>query len=109
MNRSGFFSAVLVLMLALPAGSLMAQQESRVTRSLGTIDEINQDYGYIIVDGNRMEFRDAEVVITYRGMPIRSSLLSKGIRISYTTGRDGSVSNIALIGPTDILQAFDQH
>ena len=101
------FSAVLLLVAALaaPASELAAQALSNVQ---GTIDEVMMDDGIIVIDGKQLVVRAADLVITYKGEPVRSSFLDTGMSVFYSTRSDGSVSEITLIGPASVLDALSQ-
>lgn len=106
MNRYRFFnSLLLVLFLSLQVDVVAAQ----VTSAFGTIDEVKQDDGYIVIDGSTFDFKVSEVVINYGNRRVRASFLSPGLRISYITRNDGSISDITLIGPTNVLEQLDNH
>lgn len=94
---------LLLLALALPAVHAAAQVMSGVS---GTIEEVLMDEGLIVIDGKRLVVRPSDLVITYKGAPVRASFLDAGMTVLYSTRDDGSVSTITLIGPASVLDAL---
>jgi Tfp pilus assembly PilM family ATPase len=97
---------LLALALALPALQVSAQAVRNVS---GTIDEFMIDEHYMVVDGKRLVVNEGNLVITYKGEPVRPSLVSRGLTIFYSTSADGSVSEIVLVGPAARLDQINQH
>lgn len=95
----------LLLVLALSALQVLAQAVSNVQ---GTIDSVMIDDGYIVIDGRQLPIRPADLVITYKGEPIRASFLDAGLSVFYSTRSDGSVSEITLVGPVTVLEGFSK-
>jgi hypothetical protein len=99
------FKILLALMLALPALQASAQPVRDVS---GTIDEFMIDAHYMIVDGKRLVVNEGDLVITYKGQVLSPSLVSAGLSILYSTGADGSVTEIVLVGPASRLDRINQ-
>jgi|SRR5690606_4489767 len=97
----------LLMLLALAAPAWVQAQAQRNVH--GTIDEVMLDEQYIVIDGKRLVVRGSEVVVTYKGEPVDIVLLTEGLTAMYNTRADGSISEITLIGPTAVLEAFKQH
>lgn len=98
--KSPLLSRLLLwLVLVAPGVGALGQESGSSALASGTIDEIMQNDGYIIIDGQRIEFRQPDVVITYDNQEVRASFLAKGQRIEYRTRADGSISMITLLGP----------
>jgi hypothetical protein len=96
----------LMLLLALTAPAALAQaQPSRGV--LGKVDSVMLDDQVIVIDGKRLVVREAELVVTYKGRPVRATFVAEGLSISYSTREDGSVSEITLVGPADVLEQID--
>lgn len=95
----------LALLLAL--GALPAAAQA-VTNVQGTIDSVMMDDGYIVISGRQLPVRAAELVITYKGEPVRAAFLDAGMAVFYSTRADGSVSSITLVGPVSVLEALDR-
>jgi hypothetical protein len=85
----------------------LSQETDISTRLAGTIDEIMQDDGYIVINGNKYAFREPEVVITYNDQEIRSVFLAAGQRVFYRTRGDGSISVITLVPPNRELDQLN--
>jgi hypothetical protein len=100
--------AKLLLLLALlaPAAHVSAQAQNNIQ---GRIDSVMIDDGVIVINGRRLAIRQAELVITYKGEPIRPFFLSEGLSVFYSTRADGSVSEITLIGPASVLDKIEKH
>ena len=99
-----YFSRLLLLLaLMVPTAYVAAQAQSNLQ---GTIDRVMMDDGFIVINGKQLVVRAADLVITYQGEPIRSSFLTEGLTVFYSTRADGSVSEITLIGPANILGQF---
>jgi hypothetical protein len=94
---------VLLAALVLPAAYASAQAAAGLS---GTIDEVMMDDGVIVISGRRLVVRAADLVITYKGEPVRSSFLDAGMTVQYSTRSDGSVDQITLIGPAAVLEAI---
>ncbi|MDG2175711.1 MAG: hypothetical protein P8M72_06235 [Gammaproteobacteria bacterium] len=115
MKKDIILRLVLVLLMVLPTGHIVAQdnrdnRNDRDNRSLmGTIDETMQDDGYIVISDTKLAFRSSDVEITYRGNSVRSSFLTQGMQVRYRTRSDGSLSEITLIGPPRLLEEINNH
>lgn len=96
---------LLVLALTAPAAYVSAQASSIP----GKIDSVMVDDGYIVIDGKQMPVRGGDLVITYKGEAVRTSFLAPGLNVLYSTRSDGSVSEITLLGPSNVLDQLDQH
>jgi hypothetical protein len=94
---------LLLLSLALPATYAAAQVSSGVS---GTIESVMMDDGIIVIDGRRLAIQAADLVITYKGQPVRASFLDAGMTVLYSTRDDGRVYSITLIGPASVLDAL---
>lgn len=103
MRTGTFYKLLLILVLAMPAAAGFAQSSS----GFGTIDEVMQDDGYIVIDGKRLVFDSGDVVITYNGEKMRSSFLSPGLSVRYSTDSEGKVKELVLIGPARILDQIN--
>lgn len=97
---------VLFLALALPVAAVLAQARTNLR---GTIELVMLDEQYMIVDGQRLAVREADLVVTYNGAPLRASLLTQGMTMIYSTHADGSVAQITLIGPATLLDELNKH
>jgi hypothetical protein len=95
---------LMLLTLALPAAYTAAQVSSGVS---GKIDDVLLDDGVIVIDGKRLVVRPSDLVITYKGQPVRTSFLDAGMSVLYSTRSDGAVYSITLIGPATVLDALD--
>lgn len=99
-------TAVLLAALMLPGAPLYAQKRDNVQ---GRIDEVMLDEQYIVIDGKRLVLREADMVVTYKGQPLRASLLAPGMALFFSTHEDGSIRTITLIGPADVLDQINNH
>lgn len=106
MNANALSRILLLLALALPAVQVSAQAQSNVR---GALETIMIDDNYIVIDGKRLVVREADLVITYKGEPVRASLLSSGMTVMYSTRADGSLSELVLIGPAAELDQLNAH
>lgn len=106
MKMHAILKLALVLVLGVPASLALAQARSNV---YGTIDEVLLDDHVIVIDGERIVVREDELVITYKGEPIRPSLLDTGMSVMFSTRADGSLSEVTLVGPTDVLEELNTH
>ena len=98
---------LLVLLCAVPL-SAAAQDGTLAPLQRGVIDTVMQQDGYIIIDGQRYEWRNGEVTITYRGQPRRSSILAEGQRIEFRLNPDGSVHSVVVTSPNRSLDEARQ-
>jgi hypothetical protein len=105
-RRSGMLcKLLLVLLIGLPVHA-GAQAVSNV---LGTLESGLLEGGFIVIDGARLVVRADELVITYEGKAVRNSVLQEGLRVFYSTRADGSVSELTLVGPAEILEQLDNN
>ena len=107
MNRQNI-ATMLVLLTALmmPGAQLAAQVRSNVQ---GTIDSVMLDEQYIVIDGERLTLREADLVVMWKGTQLRASLLEPGMSIFFSTHDDGSIRSITLVGPADVLEQLAEH
>jgi len=98
---------LLVLLCALPLPAA-AQDGTLAPLRRGVIDSIMQQDAYIIIDGQRYEWRNGEVTVTYRGQPRRSAILSEGQRIEFRLNPDGSVHSVVVTAPNRSLDEAKQ-
>jgi hypothetical protein len=96
----------LLLVLVVPAAQVSAQVQNNIQ---GRIDSVMLDDGVIVINGRQLAIREADLVITYQGEPIRAFFLTEGLTVFYSTRADGSVSEITLIGPASILDNIEKH
>lgn len=99
------FVVLMIVFLSMTVGQLAAQGPSQT----GTIDDINQDEGYIVIDGDTFSYDDGEVSIVYRNEQVPTTVLGAGLRISYRLGQRGNVVEIVLLGPMSRLEQIHNH
>lgn len=116
---------VLTLVCLLPAPRAQAQDDTPAPDSTeqdatalqsgvvsplqnGVLETVMQDDGYLVISGSRFTWREADARISYRGRPLRSSLLAAGQRVSYRTRSDGSLAELSVSAPDAALDRIDQ-
>ena len=75
----------------------------------GRIDTINEEERLIVIDGNRYEFREAEITVTYNGESIDAIALEEGQRISYRPDAEGGLSEIRLLSRLRLEEQPNNH
>lgn len=107
MNLKQFSKTCLTAMLLLWAATSTAQQVVGI--QTGTIEAINQEAGYIVINGVSIPYDEGSVSVSYREQPVRTTFLAPGLIISYRVNQNGTIGAINLIGPRNVLEQINQH
>ncbi len=96
--------AALGFLLLVPA-QLRAAELGRT----GTVEQLSQDDGFIIISGRRLGYSDELTQVFLEDRQIGAQKLDAGMVVNYTVNADGVIVRMVLLGPADKLQMLDRH
>ncbi len=102
MKRAGLF--LLCLWLQSLAALAVAQEIHQ-----GTIENLDQDNGFLTISGQVLPFSDAVTQVFLEERQIPASRIDLGMVVRYTLDASGTLLRIELIGPHDKLMELQQH
>lgn len=108
MNLKSIFKAFMTSVVLLMAINSSAQQVTGIVRT-GTIEAINQEAGYIVINSISVPYDEGSVSVSYRDQPVRTTFLTPGLIVSYRVNQNGTIGHINLIGPRNVLDQINQH
>lgn len=110
------FSPILISFSILIPNSAYAQpqdvlkvEDVLINAKTGTIQELGQDDGFIIISGLRLGYANGVTLLTLNGMPMDAADLDVGMVVRYTLDREGTLLRMELLGPNEKIRIFDQH
>jgi len=75
----------------------------------GTMQEMRQDDGYVIISGQRVSF-DNEIVQIYLNDVLRGAeILDEGMVVRYTLDNRGYLLRVEILGPNEKLRMLEQN
>ena len=95
---------LLTCLVALPAyGQSVAQG------ALGTIEALAQDDGYITISGRNWGFDDGVTEIILQDEVVEATVLEVGMSVRFTVNAQGTILQMRILGPFNLLQLRDQN
>ena len=110
-NSSSNLLAGILLVVAMMTAQGAAAQQSNVLRpaQTGSIQQLRQDDGYLVISGARYGY-DAEIVqVTLGGEPVDAAFLSEGLVVRFVTDREGNLVSMEMLGPIDKIREFQEN
>jgi len=105
-----FAGLLLAMSSALYGAERQAVLPTEVLQTVrGTIQETQQDEGFITVSGRRVGFSHGETEIFLNGVLMKASVLDEGMVIRYSINTAGIITKIEILGPLDKLRLLNQH
>lgn len=102
-----------LVFLAMALSSLLFAQQNVILEKgntqVGTIQELNQGDGLIVISGRRYVYSNAMLSVFYDGNLVDSYILDQGMVVRYVVNADLVVTQMELLGPNDKIQAYFQH
>ncbi len=94
----------LCLLLFVLVQAVMAQEERT-----GTIENLDQDNGFVSISGQRHGFSDRVTLVFIGDRQVGAQTLDVGMVVRYTLNGEGTLLRIEIIGPNDMLQLLEQN
>lgn len=94
---------LVMLFVCLLVGTALAA-EART----GTIEEVRQDQGYVIISGEEYGYSEQETDVYYQQDRLGSQYLIQGMVVRYTVTADGTLQRLDILGPDEILRQLEQ-
>ena len=100
--RRSFCAAWLLVLLLFNAA--LAQEERT-----GTIENLDQDNGFVSISGQRHGFSDQVTQVFIGERLVGAQTMDVGMVVRYTLNNEGVLLHIEIIGPSDMLQLLEQN
>lgn len=92
------------LCLCALAGMAFSAEES----SIGTIESINQDQGYLVISGRELGWSEEMTEVYYDERRMEPQDLLQGMVVRYRVSGDGILQRLDILGPDDIVRQLEQ-
>ncbi|MEQ8955413.1 MAG: hypothetical protein RL120_14875 [Gammaproteobacteria bacterium] len=115
MSKSRFMRdvsvAILLLgcLIALPAYGQDAVQRGVAGGSLGTVERLSQDEGYITISGRNWGYAEGITQIFLQDEQVPATMLERGMSVRFTVNAQGTILQMRILGPFNQLRLRDQN
>ncbi len=100
---------MLACLVALPAYAQNAVESSVAGGTLGTIERLAQDDGYITISGRNWGFDDGVTQIFLEDEQVEASMLETGMSVRFTVNAQGFILQMRILGPFNLLRLRDEN
>ncbi len=110
-TRWAILAVIKVLLLTSLFGfsSSLSAQGIMTRPQTGTIQELWQDDGYVVISGRRVGF-DNEIAKIYLNNALKGAeILDQGMVVRYTLDNRGFLLRVEILGPNEKLRTLDQN
>ena len=107
MKRIQLIRCCVITILLTVAVTSAAQQITELNS--GTIEAIDQEAGYVVINGVTVPYDEGGVTVRYRERQVRTTFLVPGLVVRYRLNQNGTIGEIVLMGPRSMLEQIDQH
>lgn len=106
-TRPSLKLCMLMFLLSMPA--YLSAQTVMIGAQTGTVQELRQDDGYVIISSRRVGFDNEIVQIYLNNEPVGGEILDEGMVVRYTLDNRGNLERVEILGPNNKLRDLDEN